>query len=211
MFIWRRIYHRGEGQPSLRQASLPPRWRLIRRPVRRILIRVIEMTKESTIDSLISDLRITRGNTRQRATDELVKIGEPAIEPLLRAIQEDDRSESMVDYEHRFLREVLVKMEEPAFNKLIEALIEQSNIIRGRAVVKTLVLFDDIRVVEPFVEVMLDERYGQTTRCYAIDALGYFKDPRAFEPLMAALHDEDVLIVGHAARALGEYQDKRAL
>jgi len=40
---------------------------------------------------------------------------------------------------------------------------------------------------------------------YAIDALGYFKAPRAFEPLIAALQDEDVLTRGHAAVALGEY------
>ena len=162
------------------------------------------------MDSLIENLKGDR-EIRQQAADMLVKIGKPAVLPLLVAIKKDDRNESVVEYEHRILRRVLIKIGEPAFQALVKALKKQSSTIRGRAAVKTLVLFNDLKVIEPLVEVMLSKDYPMLTRTYAIDALAYFKDPRAFESLIAALQDEEVPIRGHAAIALGEYRDKRAL
>jgi len=48
-------------------------------------------------------------------------------------------------------------------------------------------------------------------RYIAAEALGELKDPRAFEPLIAALEDESWLVRYSAARALGELRDPRAI
>jgi len=52
---------------------------------------------------------------------------------------------------------------------------------------------------------------NQQTRRRAVKGLGRSRDPRAIDPLMAALNDGSYLVRQEAARALGEIGDARAV
>jgi len=126
----------------------------------------------------------------------------------LKALEKDDTSESHFEYENRLLRKALVRIGEPAFEALLEALRSKK---MGRAAIKALMFFKDDRVVEPLIEAAVSTQRSLLTRGYAIDALGYLRPEQAFDHLLALLQDENVLIRGHAARTLGKYRDRRAL
>jgi HEAT repeat protein len=170
---------------------------------------MVERKNADTIETLISDLLNGEDATQNRAANELVSMGARVVQPLLAAIVNDDHSEDASHLEHRILRDVLVRIGEPAFQAVVDTL-NPTGVVR-RAAVKTAVLFHDVRAVDPLIKVALSKRCGQLARLYAIDALGYFKDPRAFEPLITLLSDEEVIIRGTAARALAEYRDQRAV
>jgi hypothetical protein len=51
------------------------------------------------------------------------------------------------------------------------------------------------------------QKSNTNDRCYIIGALGYFKDPKAFEPLKTVLAHESEYLRCFAARALAEYGD----
>jgi HEAT repeat protein len=144
---------------------------------------------------------------RQAAAQALIKIGAPSIPYLLQAIAVNDCSEEMIAFENRLLRQVYVQIGEPAFQAVIKALHTHDH---KRAMVKLLTLFKDARAVPVLIEWVLREP-GQGARLYAIDALGYFQDPRAFEPLLTVLSSRDLGAVSAAAHAIAEYRDARAL
>jgi HEAT repeat protein len=159
------------------------------------------------INALIADLFSSDEAVQQRAAQSLLQIGEPSIQPLLEAITRNDTSEEAIGYENRLLRDVFVQLGEPAFQATIDALYTHP---KKRAIVKTMTLFKDRRAVPILLEFVI-QCTNNSARYYAIDALGYFKDPRAFEPLLRLLESDNLMVVGDAARALGEYRDARAL
>jgi len=168
------------------------------------------MDDPTTIELLIKELYSSNYPSQQQATQTLIQIGEPAIQPLLVELKRNDRNESMIDFENRTAQRILIQIGTPALKALIDALNPAStNSHLGRAAVKALVSFGDPRVIQPLIECMLNEKC--TGRLYAIDALGYFKYPSAFEPLLLMLQNDNLLVVAHVARALGEYRDPRAL
>ncbi len=161
------------------------------------------------VEQLIKDLWSRNYEIRYDAKETLINIGSPAIPQLLVALKKNDRNESMIYWENSDLKDVFVQIGEPALQALVVALSPESDM--GRAAVKTLKLFNEDRIVDPFIATVLNPNVSENVRYYALDALGQLKNERAFESLICLLSDDDVAIRGHAARALGEYQDERAI
>lgn len=117
--------------------------------------------------------------------ETLASIGEPAVEPLVAALRDQDS-----DVRSR-TAEVLVQIGEPAVESLIRALRDDDRWVR-RGVAEALGRIEDRRAVEPLIEVLGDELAAWE----AAEALGQIGDGRAIEPLIAAMRDE---LVGWAA------------
>lgn len=145
----------------------------------------------------------------QNAIASIKAIGEIALPALFLALKKDDRNSEHAGYENGALLQAIIEIGEPAFEKLIEALAPGSNMVRAAA--KTLKRWGDERAVDYMIIAMLNDDIDINSRCYIIEALGYFKDPKAFEPLKTALLHKDEYIRSNAARALAEYGDISAM
>jgi HEAT repeat protein len=155
------------------------------------------------IEALIRNLFATDEGLRQRAANYLREAGAAAIEPLLQAIEKDDCSEDAIGYENRFIRRVFIQFGEPAFQAVIRAFDTD---FKARAAVKTIVLFRDARAV-PILMQHIEHYPKHPSAIYAIEALGYFHDPRSFEFLHALLMHAHSLTRYSAAVAIAEYHD----
>jgi len=159
------------------------------------------MTNE-TIDELIEGLW---SNDSENAIRSIKAIGESALPALLIALKKDDRNAEFVDFENGALRQAIIDIGEPAFQKLVEALTPGSDLVRAAA--KTLKRWGDSRAVDYLIAAMQNDAIDTNGRCYIIDALGYFRDPKSFEPLIITLRHQNEYIKCHAARSLAEYGD----
>lgn len=119
---------------------------------------------------------------RNRARHALVEIGEPAIEPLIEALEIRGNVAN-------WARGTLVEM--AAIDPLIQALENGSDDVRYLAV-DGLGTIRGERVVEPLIQALKDE--NTKVRWVAAMHLGNIRDKRAIEPLIQALEDrsEDV-------------------
>jgi len=120
---------------------------------------------------------------------------------------------------------------------LIRALGDEEPSIRAQAA-RAFVSIQDVRAVEPLVALLYDQEEdvrkgaergliaigepavesllevvnaGGLGRRWAVFALRHIPDPRAFEPMLAALSDQDPIIRRAAAWALGAIGDTRAV
>jgi len=72
--------------------------------------------------------------------------------------------------------------------------------------------YQEQRDVEKLIAALKERNWGNRIGMEAAKALGEIKDPRAVEPLIAALKDDDLPSVQmEAAKALGELKDPRAV
>lgn len=163
------------------------------------------MHDNPSIEELITQLWDNDQEVRKQAIQVLAQIGAPAVPALMKALQKDDRPYESGVSENPSLRRAIIQVGEPAFQALLAALQPGSDLVRAAA--KTLALWGDSRAVEPMIEAMHNQEVSLGGRLYVIDALGTFRDPRAFEPLIAALLDSHRFIRSHAALALAEYGD----
>jgi len=161
----------------------------------------------------------------------LKEIGEPAVEPLIAALTDDN---SVV---RAAAAKALGSIEDPrAVEPLILALGDEDPQVRKNAVT-ALRWIQDPRAVEPLIGSLKDE--VREVREGAVQALGRLRDPRAVdpligvlrdwpsmysvgrslkeigepavEPLIAALADDDSAVRAAAAEALGSIEDPRAV
>lgn len=161
--------------------------------------------------------------------DEVVKIGEPAIEPLIQALKDEDydgrwkaaealdklgwKPSSEVDrcyylIAKRELKE-LVKIGKPAVESLIQSLKDRKESVRGEAA-EALGEIGDERAVGPLIHALKDEDW--TVRGKAVVSLWEIGDERAVESLIHVLkYDPEFFVRKAAAWALGEIGDKRAV
>jgi len=138
-----------------------------------------------------------------RATDALVTIGEPAVEPLILALKDEDV----------VVRDVAASAlgkigDGRAVEPLINALNDVDREVRTGAVYALGRIGDD-GAVEPLVHSLRDA--SPIVRRDAAWALGEIGDGRAVEPIIQALNDEDKYVRWGAAEALGEIGDKSAI
>lgn len=140
------------------------------------------------------------------AKDALVKIGAPAIEPLIAALKDS----------HQYVRlaviEVLGKIgDERTAEVLIAALSDEEASVRFAAVMA----LDSgdfpvvAQAVEPLIAFMTNESEKAFCRGFAARALGKIRDQRAVEPLLAALKSDDLDLCKAAVYALGKFGDTR--
>jgi len=137
------------------------------------------------------------------ASDGLVCLGKPAVEPLIAALKD----------EHRTLRanavRALAYQHDPrTVGPLIDALADDEREIRLTAAYG-LSHYQEARLVEPWIKALKDE-YVEV-RKYASGSLGWLGDRRAVEPLIAALTDGDSWVREDAVESLGQIGDPRAI
>jgi HEAT repeat protein len=151
---------------------------------------------------------------------ECVKIGKPAVEPLIEALRDKNSNirkkaaetldkigwepktgvEKAIYFVAKQNWNKCVTIGQPALGPLIKALRDKNSNIREKAA-ETLGRIGDRRAVEPLIKALGDENLN--VREKAAEALGYMGDSRAVEPLIiVALKDEDWWVRNKAAEAL---------
>jgi HEAT repeat protein len=135
-------------------------------------------------------------------TGALVKIGTPAVEPLIAALA--DKNWHVRNGAAEILGQIGLQLEDTALRvsvagHLITALKDSEEFVR-KAAANALAKIGDTRTVEPFITALKDR--DQYVRQIAVGVLGKIGDPRAVEPLIAMLQDRDGDVRNAAARAL---------
>lgn len=171
---------------------------------------------------------------RNEAIGALVKIGTPAVEPLIeKLIYGNEGVRKLAAWglgaigDHRALEpmivaardenagvryravEALEQFNDPGIvEPLIGALQDKDANVRKMAA-KALSTKGDGRIVEPMIAALQDKH--PDVRCRAIDGLKKFNDPRAVKPLIAALKDDNSAVRYRAVELLGTYNDPRSV
>jgi len=132
--------------------------------------------------------------------DEAVKLGEPAVEPLINALKDEASS---VRWEAAgALGEI---GDERAVEPLINALKDEDSDVRWKAA-EALVKIGE-PAVEPLIHALKDE--DSDVRAAAAMALGKIGDERAVVPLTEALEDESYQVREAAKKALADIQKQK--
>jgi HEAT repeat protein len=196
-----------------------------------------DISERQGIESLLNTLKDRHWRTRQDAVEALVTIGEPAVIPLLHAL--DTRSVNRFDVVRALGRIGDPRAVEPLIDVLDttnhfltqEAAIGLGNIGDARAISPLIDVFrlewDDTETITtwqkaaealaalgeptllPLLAALDDE--DDNVRHWSAVALGKLTDPRAVEPLLHALQDEKSLVRAVAAEALGQIGESRAI
>ena len=130
-------------------------------------------------------------NVRRNAAEVLVQFGEPAMDPLLAKLEDNDVSD--------FAAEILEKLGKSVVKPLIKVLNEGSSKARNAAV-EALGNIGDKDAVKPLITVLGDK--DSAIRFSAVEALGKIGDQRAVKPLIATIGDKDSSVSLSAAEAL---------
>jgi HEAT repeat protein len=171
-----------------------------------------EIGQPSAIEPLITALLDVAGEAvvHNAAHSALVKIGAPAVEPLIgtmRRKSDDPDNFVSVGMAVWVLGDIADKR---AVEPLIAALGDQNENGLVRAVsASALGKIADARVVEPLVTALKDR--DAEIRCDAAASLGEIADARAVGSLITALKDQDARVRPVAAEALGKVGDVRAI
>jgi len=186
------------------------------------------MNDTSVIETLIVTLKrgkspvvlqryLTPKEVRNKAEVILKHIGNPAVEPLIAEMKNEDYNI------RRRVASIIGYIADPrAVEPLITALNDE-NINVQRVAAESLGRIRDPRAVEPLIRVLTEEslyivmpmssaesrivvgkKYKGSVRWAAAKALGEIKDPRAIEPLITALSEKDINLHMFAAGALRE-------
>ncbi|ODS33014.1 MAG: heat repeat-containing PBS lyase [Candidatus Scalindua rubra] len=146
-------------------------------------------------------LGLTR--TNEEATKALVKIGEPAVSPLISSLKVENRRIRV-----RAALALGEIKDSRAVKPLITTLKDKDHVIRASAVV-ALAKINDLRVMEPLLISLKDE--DAFVRIAAAKALGNLKDTRIAKTLIAALKDEDFDVQRNVVKALVEIKDPQTV
>jgi HEAT repeat protein len=155
------------------------------------------------ISALLVGLKSTGLSGKSYRFELLVKIGTPALEPLITTLK--DKDENVREYAAQALGEL---GDARAVEPLIITLKDKDKNVREYAA-KALGKIGDSRAVEPLIAAMKDKDYS--VRGNATEALGKIGDSRAVEPLIAVMKDKDYDFRESAAEALGKIGDSRAV
>jgi len=152
---------------------------------------------KAAIPSLVAALRDRNYYTEKVAVEALVKFGNAAVEPLIAALEDQDRRYNVARAlgqigDARAAEPLVTRLKHDAHQEVVDALIKIGN-----------------AAVEPLIAVL--KYHISDVRRRAIEALGQIGDARAVEPLIAVLKDQDIGIRMTTAEALGQIADKRAI
>jgi hypothetical protein len=157
-----------------------------------------------TVDLIIAAIK-DKGVPVSGATDGLVQIGAPAVEPLIAALKEKDSK-----VRHAAVKALgLIGDAQGAVEPLIAALNDENIMVR-RAVIGALEAIGDPRAEEGLAAALNDE--NESVRKAATKALGKIKGVDSIEPLIVALSDPgNAQVRRRAAESLGKIKDPRAV
>ena len=189
-----------------------------------------EIADKKSIEALIQALDDGSESVQQKVRSALIKIGPPAVEPLIHALESerkrvrwnaalvlrdgklgDERAvypliRALGDETIRSLSaQVLGRIGDP---RAIKPLINVLKSIDGHSAAEALVNIGS-PAVKPLINAMKDKYWG--VRDHAAEALGKIGDSRAVDPLIKALKDESEHVRRETAEALGRISDIRAI
>ena len=155
------------------------------------------------VDPLVQAITSEGAAVTEAAQVALVRIGEPAVTPLLKALK---TSHASGDIGLRMIQcmglsRVLASIGGPAIPHLLIALKDNDKYVRWAAV-GALGLVRDPHLLEPLLELLNDT--DPMVRLSTAIAVGWAKDPRTIDALTSALQDEDEDVRKAAAEALRE-------
>jgi HEAT repeat protein len=160
-------------------------------------------SEEFAIEELIGILDSVEVGARDKAIEELVIIGSPAVEPLINALRNGN-------YNTR--KNVIIALgqikDDRAVEPLMVALQDESSHVRREAA-KALGLIKDTRAIDALILALHDE--NTSVKEQAAEALGEIGGARAVDALIEALTDEGSFVPGKAAIALGKIKDAHAV
>jgi HEAT repeat protein len=165
---------------------------------------VVYAGEKEKVDELISKLG---QRDFHNVVDSLVQVGEPAVEPLIRTLQ--DRSIKTWNV-HAQAVDALAKI---GSQRAIEAVVESiedaglNQYVRGSAAMAVAELKPK-EAAEVFSRVSKDE--SQFVRWKCVQALGMLGDKKGAATLIRALKDEDRYVRAAAARSLGQIKAENA-
>jgi len=156
------------------------------------------MGDEKAVDPLIELLADEQWEVQKAARDALVNIGEPAVEPLVKVM--NDQNKSYTPRENAIL--ALGEIGEPAVEPLIQMLDSK---FACMAAYSLRVIGEP--AVEPLIRALEDD--NPQVRARAAEALSGIKDERAVEPLTKALNDEYELVRTFAKMGLEKIENQK--
>lgn len=134
---------------------------------------------------------------RERAAQELTRLGAEAAPALIEALQTQDANLVLI-YQHLLAR---IPSASPL---MLKSLTTAHPLIRGR-IVEIFALTKEKTAVPALIEALRGEYY--TVRSRAAFALGKILDANAIQPLLSALKDREDEVRIAACMALGEFKD----
>lgn len=172
----------------------------------------VKILKEKRdVEGLIETLKDNHSPVREReeAARALGEIGEPAVKPLIEALED----------ENLLVQEWAIKAlgkigDAKAVKPLIES-ISRTQHIRFRPVVQLDILLVKavealVKIGEPAVKPLIKALKDEFVRAEAAQALGKIGDARAVKPLIQALKVDDGLARGDIERALKKIKAKKS-
>ncbi|MCQ3938710.1 MAG: hypothetical protein DPW18_16935 [Chloroflexi bacterium] len=154
-------------------------------------------SKQGEAKKLVSQLSDANVDKRDRAAQELIRLGGDAVPALLDALQTQDLNLLPI-YEHLLAR---IPSASPVMAK---SLLTAHPLIRGR-IAEVFAISKDKNALLALIEALRGEYY--TVRSRAAAALGKIGDPGAVEPLLGALKDGEMEVRIAACIALGHFKD----
>lgn len=137
-----------------------------------------------------------------KAIEELVKIGKPAVQPLIDLVQKNPYRGPVKSR----ACQVLGRIGDPvAVNALIALLNDRESYVK-RDAADALGAIGDVHAIAPLIQGLRDWENNR----YCAEALARIGEA-SIEPLLAALDDPNRLTRGYAAKALGEIGNHRAV
>jgi len=157
-----------------------------------------KLEKNKNVEGLLKSL--DNIEYRSDAKDALIRVGEPAVEPLIGMLNDDERDLRILAIES--LGEI---GDERAVEPLIEALNDEEWQMR-KLIAQALGDLGDKKAVEPLIDVLLNDYY-EGVRVAAAESLGEIGDERAIDSLIEALYDVDPDVRDQAEEALVQIGD----
>ncbi|WXG41468.1 MAG: HEAT repeat domain-containing protein [Candidatus Freyarchaeum deiterrae] len=187
---------------ALIQASKPECTRLCGRKMAESITEEFVRIGKPAVGPLIKTLYSAHFEAREYIAEALAKIGEPAVDPLIWELRTKNRN--VREYAAKILGRLGDKR---AVEPLIKALEDDSSWIRDKAA-WSLGELGDKKAVKPLIQSLTEY---PDMRNATIEALGKLSDKRAVKPLINALDDEYPQVRRSAAWALGKIGDERAV
>jgi len=155
------------------------------------------LTTELKIKKYIKDL--DDEDLRSAAAEALVKIGQPAVDSLIKRLEDSDK------YVRKKAAEALGKIgDKRAVEPLIKALGDSEWYVRWKAA-EALGKIGDKRAVEPLIKALGDsEKLVREVAAEALEKLGALTTELKIKKYIKDLGDSDIDVRGAAARALGK-------
>lgn len=137
-------------------------------------------------------------NKRERAAQELVRLGADAVPGMIEALQTNDESLPPL------YGQILIRIGSPAIPALTKALGTAHPLVRGR-VAEILGMARNDQAIPALLDALRSEFY--TVRAKAAIALGNIGNPKAIEPLLKLLRDPEGEVRIGALQSVGKFSD----